>query len=167
MESASAERKHKKRNSENGQFFEREIKLCISIKGITPFLVLAFIADAGDVRRFKNVRGFNAYMGVVPTVKSSGGKTQMGHITRQSRKLARSLFTQPINHIVNSSDFMSEFYNNVKDRRGTGRSRIAVIRKVFNIMRCMILSGEVYRGVEKENYEKKLKDFNEILEKVA
>jgi len=118
--------------------------------------VLAFLADTGNVKRFKNVRGFNAYMSVVPTVKSSGGKTQMGHITRQSRKLARTLFTQPINHIINSSDFMSEFYNNVKDRRGTGRSRIAVIRKIFNIMRCMILSGEVYRGIEKDNYEKKV-----------
>jgi transposase len=150
-----------------GRFFKKEIKVCISIKGITPFLVLAFLADAGDVRRFKNVRGFNAYLGVVPTVKSSGGKTQMGHITRQSRKLARTLFTQPLHHIINSSDFMSEFYNNVKDRRGTGRSRIAVIRKVFNIMRCMILSGEVYRGVEKDNYEKKIMEFDKILEMAA
>ena len=73
-----------------GCFFEKEIKLCISIKGITPFLVLAFLADVGDIRRFKNVRGFNAYLGVVPSIKSSGGKTQMGHITRQSRKLALS-----------------------------------------------------------------------------
>ena len=83
-----------------GQFYDKEIKLCISIKGITPFLELAFLADVGDVRRFKNVRGFNAYLGVVPSVKSSGGKTQMGHITRQSRKLARTLFTQPIIHII-------------------------------------------------------------------
>jgi len=61
-----------------GKLFEKEIKLCISIKGITPFLVLAFFADIGDIKRFKNVRGFDASPGVVPTVKSSGGKTQMG-----------------------------------------------------------------------------------------
>ena len=88
--------------------------------------MLAFLADVGDITRFKNVRGFNAFMGVVPSVKSSGGKTQMGHITRQSRKLARTLFTQPIYHIANSSDFMLEFYENVKQRRGVGRSKIAV-----------------------------------------
>jgi transposase len=150
-----------------GLLFKKEIKLCISIKGISPFLVLSFLADVGDITRFKNVRGFNAYLGVVPTVKSSGGKTQMGHITRQSRKLARTMFTQPINHIIASSDFMSEFYDSVKTRRGTGRSRIAVIRKIFNIMRRMILTGEIYRGVEKDKYEKKLKEFDKIIQKVA
>ena len=150
-----------------GSLFEREIKLCIGIKGVTPFLVLAFIADAGDITRFKNVRGFNAYMGVVPTVKSSGGKTQMGHITRQSRKLARTLFTQPIYHIANSSDLMFEFYESVKLRRGAGRSRIAVIRKVFNIMRRMILTGEKFRSGDEKIYQKKLKAFDKIINKAA
>lgn len=91
----------------------------------------------------------------------------MGHITRQSRKLARTLFTQTINHIINSSDFMSNFYDTVKGRRGTGRSRIAVIRKVFNIMRCMIMSGKIYRGVEKDSYEKKVKEFDKNLQMAA
>ena len=150
-----------------GIFFEKEIKLCISIKGVTPFLVLAFLADVGDVKRFKNVRGFNAYLGVVPTVKSSGGKTQMGHITRQSRKLSRTLFTQPIIHIINSSDFMSKFYDGVKQRRGVGRSRIAVIRKTFNIMRRMILTSETYSGKDEGNYKKKLKAFDKIICKAA
>ena len=152
---------------EMGKLFEKEIKLCISIKGITPFLVLAFFADIGDIKRFKNIRGFDAYLGVVPTVKSSGGKTQMGHINRQSRKLARTLFTQPINHIANSSDFMTEFYDDVKLRRGAGRSRIAVIRKVFNIMRRMILTGAEYRYKDEQIYNKKLKEFEKIIHKAA
>ena len=141
--------------------------MCISIKGVTPFLVLAFLSDVGNITRFKNVRGFNAYLGVVPSVKSSGDKKIMGHTNRRSRKLARTLFTQPINHIVNSSDFMRKFYNDVKLRRGVGRSRIAVIRKVFNIMRRMILDGEVYRGKDEDNYQKKLKDFEKILQKAV
>lgn len=150
-----------------GALFEREIKLCIGIKGVTPFLVLAFISDVGDITRFKNVRGFNAYMGVVPTVKSSGGKTQMGHITRQSRKLARTLFTQPVYHIANSSDMMLKFYEDLKLRRGAGRSRIAVIRKVFNIMRRMILTDEAYRGGDEKIYQKKLKEFDKVIQKAA
>jgi transposase len=148
-----------------GTFFEKEIRLCISIKGVSPFLVLAFLADVGDITRFKNARGFNSYLGVVPSVKSSGGKTQMGHITRQSRKLARTLFTQPINHIINSSDSMTAFYEGVKNRRGVGRSRIAVIRKIFNIMRSMILHGEVYWGKDENNYQKKLSEFEKIIHK--
>jgi len=150
-----------------GAFFEQEIRLCISIKGISAFMVLAFLADVGDIYRFKNVRGFNAYMGLVPTVKSSGGKTQMGHICRQSRKLARSLFTQPIIHIIESSDLMKKFYTTVKQRRGVGRSRIAVLRKIVNIMRRMILTGEIYRGCDDSGYQKKLNEFDKILKRAA
>lgn len=152
---------------EMGLLFEKEIKLCISIKGISPFLVLAFLADVGDIKRFKNVRGFDAYLGVVPTVKSSGGKTHIGHINKQSRKLARTLFTQPVNHLANSSDFMSEFYEDVKLRRGGGRSRIAVIRKVFNIMRRLLLTGEVFRGKDENVYNKKMKEFEKFMHKAA
>jgi len=150
-----------------GSLFEKEVELCISIKGVTPFLAMAFLADAGDITRFKNVRGFNAYMGLVPTIKSSGGKTQMGHITRQSRKLARTLFTQPVYQIAKSSDIMFEFYENLKERRGAGRSRIAVIRKIFNIMRRMILTGEPYRGRDEEKYQNKIAEFEKIIQKAA
>jgi transposase len=148
-------------------YFEHEIKLCISIHGVSVFMALAFLADAGDIRRFKNVNGFDAYMGLVPTVKSSGGKTYMGHICRESRKLARTLFTQPILYLIDSSPKVRNFYNEVKERRGVGRSRIAVIRKIFNIMRRMILNGELYYGYDEIKYEKKLKAFEKILKKVA
>jgi len=163
------EQKERVKNSilKMGVFFEREIRLCSTIKGVSPFLVLAFLADVGDITRFKNVRGFNAYLGVVPTVKSSGGKTQMGHITRQSRKLARTLFTQPLNHIIHSSDMMDTFYNGIKIRRGSGRSRIAVIRKTFNIMRRMILTGEEYRWKDEDNYQKKIKEFEKVIREAA
>ena len=72
---------------EMGKFFSKEVKLLITIKGISPLLALAFLADVGDITRFPNVRGFNAYLGVVPSVKSSGGKTQMGHIKTMSHPL--------------------------------------------------------------------------------
>ena len=91
----------------------------------------------------------------------------MGHINRQSRKLARTLFTQPRNHIVDSSYLITEFYEDVKLRRGAGRSRIAIIRKVFNIMRRMILTGVEYRYKDEQIYDKKLKEFEKIIHKAA
>lgn len=152
---------------EMGKNFSKEVKLLITIKGVSPLLALAFLADVGDITRFPNVRSFNAYLGVVPSVKSSGGKTQMGHITRQSRKLSRTLFTQPLNHIISSTDSMADFYDGIKSRRGAGRSRIAVIRKTFNIMRRMLLTGEEYRGKDEINFQKKLKEFEKIIQRAA
>ena len=41
---------------------------------------LAFLADVGDIARFKKQKKMNAYLGLVPKVKDSGGKSQSGHI---------------------------------------------------------------------------------------
>jgi hypothetical protein len=68
---------------------------------------------------------------------------------------------------------MTAFYEGVNNRRGVGRSRIAVIRKIFNItcgepsrtMRCMILHGELYWGKDDNNYLKKLSEFEKIIHK--
>ena len=143
-----------------------KMKLLITIKGVSPLLALAFLADVGDITRFKKARQLNAYLGVVPKVKSSGGKTQMGHINRHSRNLSRTLFTQGIVHFVNASPYLYNFYETTKGRRGSGRSRIAVLRKIFTIMRRMLLSGEDFKWKDEANYQKKLYDYERELNKL-
>lgn len=142
---------------------EDKMKLLITIKGVTPLLALGFLADIGDITRFKSVRKMNCYLGVVPTVKSSGGKTKMGSINKLSRNLSRSLFTQGIIHFVKDSTALSDFYENVKARRGAGRSRIAVLRKIFSIMRRMLLDNEEYRWKDDVNYNDKLVDYETLM----
>jgi transposase len=67
----------------------------MTIKGITPLTALAFLSDIGDISRFKNLRKMDAYLGLVPKSKDSGGKSKPGHINRESRKLIRTILTQP------------------------------------------------------------------------
>lgn len=146
--------------------FESEMKLLITIKGVTPLLALAFLADIGDIHRFSNVRKFNAYLGVVPRVKASGGKTVMGHINKQSRSLSRSLYSQTINHFVSASEGMTEFYASMKTRRGAGRSRIAVLRRLFSIMRSMLLHNEEFRYKDEINVHNKMVDYEMEMRKI-
>ena len=43
-----------------------QIRLLMSIRGITALSAAAFLADVGDVRRFKSQRKMSAYLGMVP-----------------------------------------------------------------------------------------------------
>jgi len=146
---------------------EDQVKLLITVKGVTPFLALAFLADVGDIKRFSSSRKFNAYLGVVPTVKSSGGKTRLGSINKQSRNLSRSLFTQIVPHFANSAGHLNEFFENTKERRGVARSRIAMLRKLFTIMRSMLLNEEEFRWKDDANYHNKLVDYELEKRKIA
>jgi transposase len=142
-----------------GKPFEAQVKLLLSIRGVTPLLALAFLSEVGDIRRFQSARKLHSYLGVVPTVRSSGGITHSGAINRGSRKLSRTLFTQAAIHFVDSSPSLARFYQELVARKGYGRARVALLRKVFSIMRRMLLAGELYRWTETKLYEKKLNDY--------
>jgi len=131
-----------------GAFLREEIELLLTIRGMSPLLALAFLADVGDIRRFRSQRRLNAYLGVVPSTYSSAYKTRHGGAVKESRWLTRTLFTQAVRHFVDSSPALKDFYHHLSYRRGSGRARLAIIRKVIGIMRRMLLSGEPYRSMD-------------------
>jgi transposase len=142
--------------------FEREVRLLITIRGVTALLALGFLAEVGDVKRSHSLRGMLAYLGVVPTVRSSGGTTHVGRINRCSRSLCRTLFTQSVLHLADSSPTLKRFYLGVLARKGYGRARIAVLRKTFGMMRCMLLEVTEYKWMEQTLCEGKLSDYLRI-----
>ncbi len=142
-----------------GRPFEEQVRLLIGIRGVTPLLALGFLSEVGDIHRFRSLRSLLAYLGVVPTVRSSGGTTRVGRLNRRSRCLARTLFTQAVLHLADSSPQLGRFYRELVPRRGYGRARIAILRKTFGMMRRMLLSNTPYRWKEEELYQKKLKDW--------
>jgi transposase len=141
-----------------GQPFEAQVRLLIGIRGVTPLLALGFLSEVGDIRRFRNLRALLAYLGVVPTVRSSEGTTRVGRLNRRSRCLARTLFTQAVLHLADSSPQLGRFYRELVPRRGYERARIAILRKTFGMMRRMLLSNTPYRWKEEPLYQSKLKD---------
>jgi transposase len=148
-----------------GEFLQDQVQLLISIKGISPFVALAFLSDVGDINRFSSQKKLNSYLGLVKNAHESGGKTMNGHITKFSRHLTRWILTQSIPHIVKSSSYMHLFYTNLKDRRGAGRSRIAVMRKTVGIMRRLLLNKEIYKYCDEPSYKRKIQKYGRVLNK--
>jgi transposase len=149
-----------------GEPFAAEVKLLITVRGITPLTALAFLADVADIRRFKTLRKMNAYLGLVPRVNESGGKSKTGHINRQSRRLTRTLFTQSVMHSADASPYLRLYYSNLISRRGVGRARIALIRKICGMMRRMLLEHQEFRWVQPSNFQRKLKRYECQIKKI-
>ena len=147
-----------------GRPLEQQVSLLITIRGVTPLLALGFLSEVGDIHRFRSLRGLLAYLGVVPTVRSSGGTTHVGRINRHSRSLARTLFTQAVFHLAASSPLLTRFYRELVERKGYGRARIAIVRKTFGMMRRMLLSNTSYRWKEERLFQDKLKDYLKVLD---
>ncbi len=146
-----------------GKAFEKEVKLLISIKGVSALTASAFLSDVGDVRRFKTTRRMNSYLGLVPRLKESGDSSKSGHINRASRKTTRTILTQSLVQAMYASPYLNNYYESIKERRGSGRARNALIRKLCGIMRKMILTGEVFNSVNNILYEKKKRQFDRTI----
>jgi transposase len=149
-----------------GEPFSYEVKLLITVRGITPLSALAFLADVADIERFRTLRKMNAYLGLVQKVRESGGKSKPGHINRASRSLTRTLLTQSVMHFADASPQLRRYYSELSARRGAGRARIALIRKVCGIMRRMLLDGEQFRGMKEDNFERKWKRYENQLKRI-
>jgi transposase len=148
-----------------GADFQKQVELLITIRGITPLVALAFLADIGDISRFKSTRKMNAYLGLVPQCSDSGGKERHGHINKESRKLTRTILTQTLVQVADASPQLRSFYDALKERRGAGRARIALIRKLCGVMRRMLLMGVEYRDKEENLFNKKIIQYRKILDK--
>jgi len=149
-----------------GEPLKSQVELLITVKGVTPLIALAFLADVADIRRFRTLRKMNAYLGLVPRARNSGGKERSGHITRESRKLTRTILTQCVHHVAASSVSLDRYYQELRVKRGTGRARVAVIRRLCGMMRRMLLSGEQYRWMDRRLYEKKLRQYERVLKRM-
>ena len=62
--------------------------------GVGPQTALATVLSLGEVSRFGSARAVSAYLGLVPTEHSAGGKQRLGHISKQGSSLMRFLLLE-------------------------------------------------------------------------
>ena len=89
-----------------------------------------FLAEVGDVWRVKRARHLLSYLGIVPRVHSSGGKTRFGRLTKEGPPLARNVLVQSAYPAIRKSPELRELYDKTKQRHGSQVARIAVARKL-------------------------------------
>ncbi len=55
-----------------------------------PTTASAVVASVGDFKQFANARQFGAWMGLVPSQNSTGGKARLGRITKRGDDYLRT-----------------------------------------------------------------------------
>ena len=101
--------------------------------GIGPITASALVATVGNGRDFKNGRQFAAWLGLVPSQYSTGGKTRLGHITRRGDAYLRTLLVMGARAVLQRAgsltDPLSRWAIAVRERRGYHRACIAIAAK--------------------------------------
>ena len=65
-----------------------------TLRGVALVTAATLVAELGDISRFSNPRQFMAYLGLVPSEHSSGGKRRQGGITKAGNGTARRMLIE-------------------------------------------------------------------------
>jgi transposase len=147
--------------------FIRQIEILTSMKGISPFIAIAIIADIIDVGRFRNSKAFTSYLRSAPKVSNSNTSESIKGTNKQGRKLASTLLTQSLNHVLASSPKLDRWYERLCRYKKPGLVRTGLRRRVLAEICQMLKKGECHYGRNPANHQAKMDRFEKILQKAA
>lgn len=128
----------------------------MTIPGIGVIVATAFVGKVGDVSVFKNGRRLAAWLGLVPKQHSTGGKAQLGRISKRGDKYLRSLVVHGARAVLSSTKYKSkedlpssmQWLKNLAERRGRNKSIVAFANKIARLAWALLSSRSNYQ----ENY---------------
>ncbi len=119
-----------------------------TLQGIGPVTASALVASVGDFGQFANARQFGAWLGLVPSQNSSGGKASLGRITKRGDDYLRTLLIQGAKSAVMSaakrSDRISRWLVQLKERAGWQKAVVALANKNARILWAMLTRGSAF-----------------------
>lgn len=124
------------------------VKKAATLIGIGPVTASAVVASVVDFKQFRNGAQFGAWLGLVPRQHSSGGKANLGGITKRGDTYLRTLLIQGAKSAVMTahrrSDPISQWAAALRDRSGWQKAVVALANKNARILWTVMTRGEAF-----------------------
>lgn len=126
------------------------MKLLRTLPGVGPILAIVIALEMGDIDRFPDGEHFASYVGKVPRVNSSGGRTYYGKVRPDVNRYLKWAFTEAANAIVLhqhrlEGNHVIRLYNRVRRHKGHPKAITAVGRHLAEATYGMLKNNEPYR----------------------
>ena len=125
------------------------VKRIIEIEGLGPISASAIVTAVGDAKQFKNGRDMAAWIGLVPTQHSSGGKEKLGGISKRGDKYLRTLLIHGARSVIcfseTKTDKRNVWVNELIARRNKNVATVALANKNARIIWSILAREECYR----------------------
>lgn len=129
---------------------DERVRQVQQLPGIGPISASAVLASVGDAKQFKSGRDFAAWLGLVPSQHSSGGKSRLGGISKRGDAYLRTLLIHGARACVTASDGKtdrrSRWIQDLMTRRNKNIATVAVANKNARILWAMLSRHEDYRA---------------------
>src|SRR5262249_1875688 len=104
-----------------------------AIAGVGPVIAAIFVAEIGDVSRFRNAEALTSWAGLAPRHRESDTKVIRGPITKAGSKLVRWAAIEAVSGRRGGTKLRADF-DAIAERRGKYKARAAVARKLLTLV---------------------------------
>jgi transposase len=116
--------------------------------GVGPMGASAAVATVGDFKQFRNGPQFGAWLGLTPRQNSSGGKNNLGGITRRGDMYLRTLLIQGAKSVVWSAhkrdDPISRWVHGLREKHDWQKAAVALANKNARILWAVMTRGQAF-----------------------
>jgi transposase len=127
---------------------DERARVAKELSGIGPITASAVVASVGDFKQFKSADQFGAWLDLVPKQNSTGGKANLGSITKRGDDYLRTLLIQGAKSAVRTAhqrgDRISQWVAQLKDRVGWQKAAVALANKNARILWVVMTRGTRY-----------------------
>ena len=120
----------------------------MSIPGIGVINATALYSAIGDGDQFKNARELSVWLGITPKQFSSGDKNRMSGITKRGDRYLRKQLIHGARSVIyrykNRDDKLSNWVNNLVQRRGPNKACVALANKMARLCWILLQRKEMY-----------------------
>lgn len=125
---------------------DREMfNLLQSVPGIGPISAIGILAEIGDISRFRHIKQFASYLGLIPRIQQSGEKERIGSITYRHNSYLRPLLIEAAWQAVRADPAMLYYYQQrCKNGMNPKRAIVKVARKLLSKIMFVMRNRKEY-----------------------
>ena len=112
-----------------------------AIPGVGPVLAAVFVAEIGDVTRFRRPEKLCSWAGMTPRHRESDTKVHRGRITKQGNHLVRWAAVEAVQRLHGGA--IGRTRARLSERRGTNIAKVAAARKLLTLVYYGLRDGNV------------------------
>lgn len=142
--------------------YPNQIRLLVSVSGISVFIAAAFLAEIGDIRRFASAKKLSAYLCAAPTIDASGKVNHVGSLSKRGRKRAYRLILQSLNHLIRGNAPYAAFLDRKRRGKNVCKVRAALVRKTIVSLFYILKNEEQSRFMNPLLFGRKLKEIERL-----
>lgn len=121
-----------------------EAQLLMTVPGIGPFTALLIAAEIGAIERFSSSHALASYAGLVPSTRSSGGKTSHGSVGPAGSSWLKWALVEVTQTLKRSPGPVGFHYQRLLRSKGKQKATVAAARKLCCYLYWMLKEGWSY-----------------------